>query len=105
MTPKDFRHLLLEKWGKSYDVQLRRRHHRVVLLVMWKYLEQPSFPWSEQDYLEHLQRVLAHLHEWGVIEAVQEAILATRQKPRLGQAVTISLSLTDLGERASEWIL
>lgn len=105
MTGSDFQSLLQEKWGHSYDVQLRRINQRVVLLVMWRYLEQPSFPMSEAEYLAHLEEVLAHLQAWGVWEAVRSEIEATRQKPRMGKAVTIPLDLAGIGERASEWLL
>ncbi len=105
MTGSDFQSLLQAKWGHSYDVQLRRVHQKVVLLVMWRYLEQPSFPLSEAEYLAHLEEVLAHLQAWGVWEAVQREIEATRQKPRMGKAVTIPLDLQGVGERASEWLL
>ncbi|MFS8807354.1 DUF3067 family protein, partial [Synechococcus sp. R6-10] len=66
MKGSDFQALLREKWGYSYDVQLRRIQQKVVLLVMWRYLEQPSFPLSEAEYLAHLENVLAHLQAWGV---------------------------------------
>lgn len=65
MTGSDFQALLQDKWGCSYDVQLRRIQQKVVLLVMWRYLEQPSFPLSEAEYLAHLEKVMAHLQAWG----------------------------------------
>ncbi|MEN9252595.1 MAG: DUF3067 family protein [Thermostichales cyanobacterium BF3_bins_165] len=102
MTGREFRDLLVGKWGKPYDVQLRRVQERVVLLVMWKFVGQASFPWTEEEYLEHLERLAAHLREWGVWEQVMQGIEETRQRPRQGKAVTIPLSL---GERASEWLL
>ncbi len=105
MTGSELQALLQEKWGHSYDVQLRRLNQRVLLLVMWRYLEQPSFPLSEAEYLAHLQEIVDHLRAWGVWEAVQQAIRATRQKPRLGKAVAIPLDLTRIGERACEWLL
>ncbi len=105
MTGADLQALLREKWGYSYDVQLRRRGDRVVLLVMWRYLEQPSFPLSEAEYLARLESVMAHLQAWGVWETVQREIEATRQKPRVGKAVVIPLNLQEVGERASEWLL
>lgn len=105
MTGSDFQALLREKWGYSYDVQLRRMGGRVVLLVMWRYLEQPSFPLSEAEYLAHLENVLAHLQAWGVWEAVRREIEATRQRPRMGKAVAIPLDLQKVGERVSEWLL
>ncbi len=106
MTGSDLRQLVLEKWGRSYDVQLRRVGDRVSLLVMWRYLEQQSFPLSEEEYLAHLGEIVSHLQEWGVWETVADEIQSTRQRPRMGKAVTIPLDLDEtLGERASEWLL
>jgi hypothetical protein len=39
---------------------------------------------------------------WGQADHVRQVILETRDRPRLGKAVSI---LLDLGERASEWLL
>ncbi len=105
MTGTELRQLLLEKWGRSYDLQLRRVGERILLLVMWKFLEQSSFPLSEQEYIQHLDGIAAHLQAWGVSERVAHEILACQQGPRLGKAVTIRLNLSGLGERASEWLL
>ncbi|MGF1482126.1 MAG: DUF3067 family protein [Cyanophyceae cyanobacterium] len=102
MTGDELHQLLLDKWGYSYDIQVRRIKGRIFLQVMWKYLEQASFPLSEADYLEHLDAVSSYLNAWGGGEQVKEYIQATRDRPRLGKAVSIPL---DLGERASEWIL
>ncbi|MDX2273251.1 MAG: DUF3067 family protein [Cyanobacteriota bacterium] len=105
MQGHDLRQLLIDKWGKSYDVQLRRVGERISLLVMWKYLEQSSFPVSEAEYLERLGSVLSCLQAWGAWESVQQEILSTRQSPRLGKAVSIPIDLAHLGERASEWLI
>ena len=105
MTGSELQALLREKWGCSYDVQLRRLGGRVVLLVMWRYLEQPSFPLTEAEYLARLESVMAHLQAWGVWETVRREIEATRQKPRMGKAVAIPLNLQGVGERACEWLL
>ena len=69
---------------------------------MWKYLEQASFPLSENEYLEHLDTVASYLNGMGGTEQVQGFIKETRERPRLGKAVSVPL---DLGERTSEWIL
>ena len=42
MTGEDLRQLLLNKWGVSYDIQLRRTRGKIFLQIMWKYLEQLS---------------------------------------------------------------
>lgn len=104
MTGKDLHQLILNKWGHSYDLQLRRSQGRIWMQVMWRYLEQTSFPLSEIEYLEHLQILASHLHEWGAIAQVEDFILTTKAKPRLGKAVCIPLEL-NLGNRSIEWML
>lgn len=102
MTGEELHQLLLTKWGRSYDVQLRRSQGKVFLQIMWKYLEQASFPLTETEYLAHLDAVAEHISAWGGTVQVQGFIEQTRDRPRLGKAVSIPI---DLGERASEWLL
>lgn len=102
MTGRDLRQMLLNKWGRSYDIQLRRTQGKIFLQVMWKYLEQASFPLTEAEYVAHLDTVASYLQAWGGVSQVQEYIQQTRERPRLGKAVSIPL---DLGERASEWLI
>lgn len=102
MTGEELRQLLLQKWGRSYDIQLRRTQDKVLVLIMWKYLEQASFPLSEAEYLAHLDAVTAYLREWGTVQTVEAAIQQAKHHPRLGKAISIPLQL---GERASEWLL
>ena len=102
MTGQDLHQLLLNKWGRSYDIQIRRTQGKIFVQVMWKYLEQASFPLSEGEYLEHLDTVAHYLHAWGGVRQVQDYIHQTGERPRLGKAVSIAI---ELGERASEWLL
>ena len=102
MTGEELHNIILSKWGCSYDSQLRRIKGRIFVQIMWKYLEQASFPLSEREYLEHLEAIAAYLNAWGGVAQVQNFIEQTRERPRLGKAISIPL---DLGERASEWIL
>jgi Domain of unknown function (DUF3067) len=102
MTGQELRQILLDKWGRSYDVQLRRTQGKIFLQVMWKYLEQASFPLSEADYQEHLDSIATYLNEFGGIGQVQTFIQDTKERPRLGKAVSIPLNL---GDRASEWLV
>ena len=102
ITGEQLHQLLLEKWGYSYDVQLRKVRGKIFVQVMWKYLEQASFPLSPQEYEENLNAIANYLNAWNVVEQLQTFIAKTREKPRLGKAVSIQL---DLGERSSEWIL
>jgi hypothetical protein len=102
MTGQELREIIIAKWGYSYDIQLRKTPNKIYLQVMWKYLEQASFPLSEVDYLAHLDTIGSYLAAMGSVEQVQKFIQNTTEKPRLGKAVSI---LLDLGDRASEWIL
>ncbi|AFY41595.1 DUF3067 family protein [Nostoc sp. PCC 7107] len=102
MTGKELHQLLLDKWGHSYDVQFRRTQGKIFLQVMWKYLEQASFPLTEAEYQEHLDTIANYLNALGGTAQVQTFVAQTKERPRLGKAVSIPL---DLGERASEWIV
>jgi hypothetical protein len=102
MTGQELRATIVNKWGYSYDVQMRKMPGKIYLQVMWKYQEQASFPLSEADYLAHLDTVGSYLAAMGNVDRVQKFIATTTEKPRLGKAVSI---LLDLGDRASEWIL
>ncbi|AKG22212.1 DUF3067 family protein [Calothrix sp. 336/3] len=102
MTGKELRQLLLEKWGYSYDVQLRRTQGKIFLQIMWKYLEQASFPLSEAEYQEHLESIADYINGLGNTTQVYKFIQETKERPRLGKAVSIPL---DLGERATEWLI
>jgi hypothetical protein len=70
--------------------------------VMWRYLEQVSFPLSEEEYLAHLEAIASHLNAMGSAQQVIDFIEMTKEKPRLGKAISIPL---DLGDRTSEWII
>lgn len=102
ITGKELHQLLLDKWGKSYDIQLRRTKGKIFVQVMWKYLEQVSFPMTEVDYLAHLDAIATYINGFGGVETVKNYIDNTKERPRLGKAVSIPL---DLGERASEWMV
>jgi Domain of unknown function (DUF3067) len=102
MTGQELREIIIAKWGYSYDIQIRKTPNKIYLQVMWKYLEQASFPLSEIDYLAHLDTIGSYLAAMGSVGQVQQFIKNTTEKPRLGKAVSI---LLDLGDRASEWIL
>jgi Domain of unknown function (DUF3067) len=102
MTGADLRQLIVAKWGYSFDVQLLKQPQKIYLQVMWKYLEQVSFPMSEVDYLAHLDTIAAYLNAMGATQQAIDFIDQTKEKPRLGKAVSIPL---ELGDRTSEWIL
>ncbi|MFN9174685.1 MAG: DUF3067 family protein [Synechocystis sp.] len=102
MTGRDLHQLIASKWGHSFDVQLRRIKDRVFVQIMWRYLEQASFPLSEQEYFENLEAIAQYLQAWGGCEQVEQFLSLTKEKPRLGKAVSIPLNL---GVRAIEWFI
>ncbi len=102
MTGEDLHELIVAKWGYSFDVQFRRLQDKIFLQIMWRYLEQASFPLTDEEYHAHLHEVATYLVGWGQADYIRQVIAATRDRPRLGKAVSIPL---DLGERSSEWLL
>lgn len=102
MTGQELHELILEKWGYSYDIQLKKVKSRIYLQVMWRYLEQASFPLSREEYIEHLSAIANYLQAWNSGDQFRDFLTQTRERPRLGKAVSMPL---DLGDRASEWIL
>lgn len=102
LTAAELLSILRERWGASYDLQLYRRAGRLYLQVMWAYLEQQSFPLSEADYLERLEQLVEQLNGIGQADEVRNWLQTTRDKPRLGKA--LSFPLPDQG-RLSEFLL
>ena len=102
LTAAELLSILRERWGASYDLQLHRRAGRLYLQVMWAYLEQQSFPLSEADYLERLEQLVEQLNGIGQADEVRNWLQTTRDKPRLGKA--LSFPLPDQG-RVSEFLL
>ena len=83
--------LLRSRWQASYDLQLVTRRRRMYIQVMWAYLEQQSFPLEEPDYRAHLAEVLEIVNRLGEAETVRDWLLTTRDKPRLGKALSLQL--------------
>ena len=82
---------LRQRWRATYDLQLGGRRQRGYLQVMWAYLEQQSFPMDEVTYREHLAEVLDVVNRLGLAAEVRQWITTTRDKPRLGKALSLQL--------------
>jgi hypothetical protein len=95
--------LLRSRWQASYDVQLIVRRGRLYLQVMWGYLEQQSFPMSEEAYEQHLEELVASLNGLGVADQVRQWLRTTRDRPRLGRALSLALEIPE--GRRSEFLL
>ena len=82
---------LRQRWRATYALQLVVRRQRLYLQVMWAYLEQQSFPMDEVTYREHLAEVLDVVNRLGLAAEVRQWITTTRDKPRLGKALSLQL--------------
>ena len=87
--------LLRERWQASYDMQLVVRRKRMYLQVMWAYLEQQSFPLNEEEYRTHLAQVVDVVNRLGQAGAVRSWLTDTRDRPRLGKALSLQLQGED----------
>lgn len=120
--------LLRARYGRSYDVSLVQRQYLgqnfVALNIMWKYAEQQSWTvrvcaaavclqysncksrytqYTEEEYMERLDYVAAALRAWGKVKLVQDDIMARKERPRVGKAVSVMLDLDEVQWR--EWFL
>jgi|TARA_B100000927_G_scaffold51220_1_gene38074 hypothetical protein len=79
------------RWRATYDLQLVVRRQRLYLQVMWAFLEQQSFPMDESAYREHVAEVLDVVNRLGLAGDVRKWLAETRDKPRLGKALSMQL--------------
>ncbi|XP_022926184.1 uncharacterized protein LOC111433376 [Cucurbita moschata] len=104
----DLATIIRNKYGKSYDVQLIKKEfmgrNLLALNVMWKYREQKSFPLSEEEYLLRLDGVANTLKCWGAVAHIRNSLDKTKDRPRIGKAVSIFIDMDESGGRANEWI-
>jgi hypothetical protein len=98
--------LLQRKYGRSYDVSIVRRTYMgrlfVALNVMWKYKEQKSFGYTEEEFMQRLDYIARILVAWGSVNAVVNQLTSTKERPRVGKAVSIMLEVPE--EKVAEWL-
>jgi Domain of unknown function (DUF3067) len=94
---QELRTLIKDKWGRSYDVRLLQRSGRTHLHVMWKFLEQQSFPLTDSEYQAQLDAIADLVTIWGVADVVRAGIQsASARGPGIsvgGAAKAIQISL------------
>ena len=95
-------HYLIHRWGKKYDFRLFRRGKFVYFQMMWKYLEQESFPMSEEEYKRSLADQIEILNRCGYSEDVRKWIKTVNSRPRLGRSVSLQLPIN---EKMKEFLL
>ncbi|XP_073054639.1 uncharacterized protein [Primulina eburnea] len=104
----DLATLIRNKYGRSYDVQLIKKEfmgrNLLALNVMWKYMEQRSFPLTEEEYILRLDNVANSLKCWGAVSHIRNSLEKLKERPRIGKAVSIFIDMDESGGRANEWI-
>ncbi|KAF2302928.1 hypothetical protein GH714_011138 [Hevea brasiliensis] len=104
----DLATLIRDKYGRSYDVQLIKKEfmgrNLLALNVMWRYMEQRSFPLTEEEYLLRLDDVANTLKCWGAVSHIRNSLAKLKERPRIGKAVSIFIDMDESGGRANEWI-
>ncbi len=88
--------LLRHRWGVAYDLQIVVRGKNLYLQLMWRFLEQQSFPLDEDSYKIHLNQVLEIINRLGMAGITREWLAIKSSKPRLGRAITLPLKSNDL---------
>ncbi|XP_047964362.1 uncharacterized protein LOC125208893 [Salvia hispanica] len=104
----DLATLIRNRYGRSYDVQLIKKEfmgrNLLALNVMWKYMEQRSFPLTEEEYILRLDDVANTLKCWGAVSHIRNSLQKVKERPRIGKAVSIFIDMDESGGRANEWI-
>ncbi|KAG4985049.1 hypothetical protein JHK82_032648 [Glycine max] len=104
----DLATLIRNKYGRSYDVQLIKKEfmgrNLLAMNVMWKYMEQRSFPLTEEEYILRLDDIANNLKCWGAVSHIRNSLEKSKERPRIGKAVSIFIDMDESGARSNEWI-
>ncbi len=79
------------RWGVSYDLRLIARGGHLYFQVMWGYLEQQSFPKTEESYRLDIKHVLEIINRIGQSAFVREWIENVNARPRIGRVLSLQL--------------
>ena len=93
---------LRRRWGVTYDLRLLIKRDQIYLQMMWRFLEQQSFPMDEETFRGHLNRTLEIINRGGNSDCVRNWLENVQAKPRLGKAITLPLPMD---KNLSEFVL
>eukprot|EP00746_Dinoflagellata_sp_MGD_P016950 gnl/MRDRNA2_/MRDRNA2_138600_c0_seq1.p1 gnl/MRDRNA2_/MRDRNA2_138600_c0~~gnl/MRDRNA2_/MRDRNA2_138600_c0_seq1.p1 ORF type:complete len:364 (+),score=41.93 gnl/MRDRNA2_/MRDRNA2_138600_c0_seq1:50-1141(+) len=99
--PVELAELIMGKFGKYHDVAVQRNTGQVAFNIYAPYLGQASFPYTEEQYLQKLESILALLNDLEQTWYIKEFLMSPL-KPRTGlpstprsdTAVTVRLNLS-----------
>ena len=63
--------------------------------MMWKFLEQESFPMSENEYRESIAEKIEILNRGGYADEVRDWLRTVNSRPRLGRAISLQLVINE----------
>ena len=86
---------LVKRWGKKYDFRLFKRKNVLYFQMMWKSLEQESFPLSKEEYEQSLAEKIEILNRCGYSDEVRNGLQTVNSRPRLGRAVSLQLKINE----------
>ncbi len=84
-----------KRWDATYDVKLAVRSKSLYFQVMWRYLEQLSYPLNEESYRNNLAKVLEVINRLGQAPVVRRWLSNTNKKPKVGKALSLKLEVTE----------
>ncbi len=90
------------RWGVSYDLRLLSRGGHLYFQIMWGYLEQQSFPKTEESYRLDIKEVLEIINRIGQAAFVREWLENVNARPRIGRVLSLQLRGD---ERLKEFLL
>ena len=93
---------LKKKWGVCYEMRIVIRGRNIFLHIMWRYLEQKSFPDDEEKFRINISKVIEVLNRLGQSMLVRDWLVTVKGKPKLGKALSLRLKTDD---RVSEFLI
>eukprot|EP00798_Chlamydomonas_sp_ICE-L_P009798 gene9798-7686_t len=81
LSGPELREMVYKRFKRSYDVRLRRIGTKVYLQIMWRFLEQQSFPLTSDEYDNQLDAVAELLTDWDCATLVRDSIKAQKKHP------------------------
>ncbi len=93
---------LRKRWLVSYQLRLFRRGGFIYLQMMWGYLEQKSFPLTEEEYMNSLAHIIEIINRGGLAYQVRNWLNHEKSKPRVGRAITLQMVID---EKMKEFLL
>ena len=92
---EEITYYLINRWGRRYDFRLFTRKNTLYFQMMWKFLEQKSFPLTEEEYEQSLAEKIEILNRCGYSDEVRNWLQTVNASPRLGRAVSLQLKFNE----------